>query len=504
MLQEPESNPLVTALQPKSTSQDEVKTSPPENDSKPKYSAVALIILPLALGVAFVIGHHLYNSYLDGKQLNQVGLSQTLIIRIGTAFAFLSKTALAAASFTEVKSRSPPQFSYNATQWTDVNEPGRYGSLLIFFGASSDVQRVGFAAAATGSIIPLAYQNLNETYEMEFNGPAIRCSTANDTLRQAVGDNVYASATSADGQPSYWSWAGADDHGITQPLSLDDLYNQHTHLDSSGTWPSWPYSWDYNDKESARMFVFSSLRSLSQGKRDLGNVTECILHNTSYSVTINVTNGVTSFTTTKLIFHEGIPALSSHDIYGNKSLAHDFTIFSYQAIMDTFNKLLVGYSRDLNGVIHATYSSFERTDIDWTTLEGTQRDLEILFQNMTLSMFSAPSLLLNSSSASPQIPVTVTTYPLTYDYDAKDLWTAYGISTAIALIATIFGAKSVIMNNASFSLKFSTGMRIVKISGLYHLLDDKDDGSGDVPRELARTKLRLNDHGSSLSEEEQS
>jgi len=51
----------------------------------------------LTIGVSTGIGQHFYYTYLNGKEVSSVGLSQSWVINISTAFAFLFKTCLVAA-----------------------------------------------------------------------------------------------------------------------------------------------------------------------------------------------------------------------------------------------------------------------------------------------------------------------------------------------------------------------------------------------------------------------
>lgn len=59
----------------------------------PRWKAFTTIIVSLVFGIIFALGHHCMNSYLNGKQVTDVPISQSWISRFGTAFAFLVKTA---------------------------------------------------------------------------------------------------------------------------------------------------------------------------------------------------------------------------------------------------------------------------------------------------------------------------------------------------------------------------------------------------------------------------
>ncbi|KAJ8121925.1 hypothetical protein ONZ43_g1746 [Nemania bipapillata] len=486
---------------------------------KSDYAAVVANIFAISAGVAFAVGHDRYNSYLNGKQVDQISVSQDWITRIGTAFAWLVKTGLTTAVATayvqrlwtnlrtrsfevqhvdtlmeapnnafafldprpwirvpellvmgaaiwiiplaavispgtltvvyspvsQVQSLTVPQLSYNSSTWASI---GPVSSDMQFWGASADVQRTGFAAATTGEIVGLPYQYLNESYHLDLSGPAIQCSTANDTVRNATQYNIKSNWGSG-GFFGYWAWVGNDDHGITS----NNFSSSSSNLQTDGTW----LTIDTNSDDAARFFVVSSLGATHGNQAFFGNVSECLLYNASYSVDVNITNGASLVAIKSLTMNEKLPG-QGRSSSGLGLTDAERTHYSYQSVMDAFGKLLVGYGYTQNGVTETTYSSFLRTYVDWTTLEQTQSDLESLFQNMTLSMLSASNLLLNSTQAS-QVPVTITTYPLIYLYQPKDLWIAYGVSIGVTLIATLVGLQSFFVNGAGYSSKFSTSAK---------------------------------------------
>jgi len=91
------------------SSDEEARASPPEqlatDEKKPtpssqmfgKRSAYTLMFGLLLLAVLVAVGHHLFYVYLDGRELNEVVLPQTWVIRVGNAFAFLFKLSLVSA-----------------------------------------------------------------------------------------------------------------------------------------------------------------------------------------------------------------------------------------------------------------------------------------------------------------------------------------------------------------------------------------------------------------------
>ncbi|KAI0188303.1 hypothetical protein EV127DRAFT_343074, partial [Xylaria flabelliformis] len=499
-----------------------------------------------------------YNLYLDGKQVDQINISQDVVIQVGTAFAFLVKTGLTAAVVTSYIQRvwanlktqsfevrhvdtmmgapsdvfalldprpwirvpglallgiaiwcipltavvtpgtltvithpdsrtenlSVPQLSYDSSTWTDTSPPGL--NQAEFYGASKAVEWAGLESAITGEILKIpSYQYFNQSYRIAFNGPAIRCSNANDTVRSAAKERVEILSAKNITDLSYLSWAGTDDHGFLTPISDSNT------IGLSGVFSSSPYSpLDIRSSNTCRIFFYATSNPVGNAGYPAGfkvsnNVSECLLYNTLYDVNFDFTNGVSSLTIKNLTYEEKIPLVTQTSTPSPIDGALS-TRLSYLAVMSVFGSQLVGFAGD--GTV--LYTSFQRTLVDWSTLEGTQRGLERLFQNMTLSM-----LLLSNSTQSPQIPVTITTYPLTYRYKRRDPWISYGSGILVALVVTSIGINSVMMNSASYSAKFSTSMRVVKNVGLHHLLKDDDDGSDQIPKTLAKARVKINGDG---------
>jgi hypothetical protein len=77
-----------------------VSASSSQMQTKPRFpgkkSYITMSFL-LVLGIATAVGQDRYYSYLNGRQVNDLPMSQSWAIRIGTAFAFLFKTSLVAA-----------------------------------------------------------------------------------------------------------------------------------------------------------------------------------------------------------------------------------------------------------------------------------------------------------------------------------------------------------------------------------------------------------------------
>jgi len=274
-----------------------------------------------------------------------------------------------------------PQLSYNESTWA-VHGP--ISSDLTFWSASTDMQRAGFAAAVTGQVVGALHTYANQTYALDFNAPAIQCSAANDTVQAAAKEFFNFSYESGGQHLAFYSWVGGDVHDVQSQVNASSS-------SGTGTDSNWQ-SLDMVSTDAARIFILSTLDS----NVDLDNmVTECVLHNATYSVDFAVQGGVPSAVVSQLTINEGLPALQSLGVSPNSEMGYNSTRFSYQSVMDVFGKLLVGYARAQSQVegTEVYYSSFERTSVDWQDKIQMGADLETLFQNITLSLFSNSNLL---------------------------------------------------------------------------------------------------------------
>lgn len=63
----------------------------------PVIKALLGMLSLLVLGTLAAVGQHLFYSYVNGKHVTDVKISQDWVIRVGTAFAFLFQTVLVTA-----------------------------------------------------------------------------------------------------------------------------------------------------------------------------------------------------------------------------------------------------------------------------------------------------------------------------------------------------------------------------------------------------------------------
>ncbi|TRX88869.1 hypothetical protein FHL15_010212 [Xylaria flabelliformis] len=178
-------------------------------------------------------------------------------------------------SDSRIENLSVPQLSYDSSTWTDAT-PGS-NQAEFYGGASKAVEWASLESAITGEILKISsYQHLNQSYRIAFNGPAIRCSNANDAVRRAAKERVEILSAKNITDLSYLSWAGADDHGFLTPIK--DSYTV-------------------------------GLSGYPAGFKVSNNVSECLLYDTLYDVNFEFTNGVSSLTIKNLTYNEKIPSV---------------------------------------------------------------------------------------------------------------------------------------------------------------------------------------------------
>lgn len=115
--------------------------------------------------------------------------------------------------------------------------------------------------------------------------------------------------------------------------------------------------------------------------------------------------------------------------------------------------------------------------------------IEELFQNMTLSLFSSPSFLIEDPR-----PVNVTTMRTQniYIYSSKRLVLSYVIALILALFSSICGLLAIRQNGASYSNRISTFLRVAVQQDLYSLIPPDDQrGADPLPRSIANAKFDL-------------
>lgn len=247
--------------------------------------------------------------------------------------------------------------------------------------SSSSIRRLAYAAASSWQpvSVPSAFQN--QSYSLEFIGPGVKCSAANQTLIRNVTLSYGTSVTWEISSTIFGSWVGGDQ----QAMGLGQTGSDFLTLDKTSS-------------DGARIYImtntghtpYRNITSPSGYATFLVNLTECVLYNATYQVSFDF---AFPYQTRQVSISDWLNPVStattpSHEPFIGVNLA-------YALMMDTFGGLLVGRS-DWDGRRGGNWTiatSFDIINIDWSNWTAVQSGLEQLFQNFTLSLMSEPSLM---------------------------------------------------------------------------------------------------------------
>ncbi|OAL43468.1 hypothetical protein IQ07DRAFT_292964 [Pyrenochaeta sp. DS3sAY3a] len=375
-------------------------------------------------------------------------------------------------------------------------DPHTYGNLQTsvradYVGPSPDTLRTAFGTAMTGQILNIEQKQPNMTYNLEFLGPALRCDHADDALISEVFTSYKRYLSRIENQYRYIAWVPSK--GSPGNLSFATGETMKT-LDMVST-------------DAAHIFVIPNTTiagPISIGGIQIGSdddhyayqdLLDCKLYNASYRANFNLTFPTQSINieSRKLLNPVNVSVDITDWRYRKGPADTIAQRICYQSIMDSFGRLLAGYEWWRDGFVMTQRTSWNMMAIDWTTRDGAQEGLEILFQNITLSMLSTSSLIMNSTIAAKN-PVTVRlrTSMNLYSYSAKDLLLSYGIACGAAILSTILGIYGIWRNGGvGYQSQFSTFIRTTRNPILTDLIDPDDHGTEPLPKNLAEVRIIL-------------
>ena len=248
------------------------------------------------------------------------------------------------------------------------------------------IYKLAYNTAASGQPVALSSEFQNETYSLTFDGPAVKCASAAESLIRNM--SLYYDTNKLGGVAyQYVSW-------VPRYKPAPARFNAHPNL------PSFDTTLDQASGEVASIFVMtntgywnntipSQAYNISDHAMVL-NVTECQLYNATYEVdfSFQYPNQTRKVSISKWLNPVRPPTVHLGRNQASNAAASSW--LSYLCIMQAFGKLLVGYSTNSQYDLasFATYSSWQIMDIDWSKGPAVQSGLESLFQNLTLSMLS--------------------------------------------------------------------------------------------------------------------
>lgn len=276
-----------------------------------------------------------------------------------------------------------PRLSFSTNGW--VSTLPTNGN-LAYEEPSAAVKRVTFASATSDGILPIPHKFVNMSYVLEFPAPAIQCARANDTIVKAVRSTLSKNAGSG-GSVHFLAWAG------DSPLVVPVLRPNSTWIPSEP--PSGTLDMGSGSADAARLFFMSAEGTSASDQNVWRNVTECLLYNATYTTRFSFSGSATQRVEMENITLDSrLSALNRPEDTLRGSTPAERQHMAYQAVMDAFGQLFVGAEFGKGPQFAQTYgTSFRLTRVRWIEPEETQRDLEDLFRNVTLSMLTSGGLV---------------------------------------------------------------------------------------------------------------
>ena len=283
-----------------------------------------------------------------------------------------------------------PQPAYNATYFGNIT----YEDNIVTAGAL--LYKLAYNTAAAGQPVALSSEFQNETYSLTFDGPAVKCVSASQSLVQKM-SKIFDTNKLGGSAYQYASWVPGKGNEPAMPGP--------SALEWTPTLGHFGSTLDETSDDAARIFVMTNTgywtkTVLSQADNYTDhamvlNVTECQLYNATYEVdfAFQYPNQTRHISISKWL-HPIPPPTWDFGYNYRSSNATASKLLSYMCMMQAFGKLLVGYSKNsqYDQASLAKYSSWQIMDIDWSRGPAVQSGLEALFQNLTLSMLSNDNL----------------------------------------------------------------------------------------------------------------
>jgi hypothetical protein len=417
------------------------------------------------------------------------------------------------------------------------------------------ISRLATTTAYQGSVPDHRTAYPNSTYEVQFNAPAVQCRPlAPDIMwgfNRAAGCNFTRNAASPGRNCSqsnpYIAWVPETSSMV--PFGNGTLKNGLLPLDAEmeSLEPLKDYSKNYlGSYRDSPASIFVATRNLEPPMYRGWDVLNCSLFNASYTVhESSDSNSLSEPLLSEVRVLDSVPfnTRTSRKMSEQRS-ASDAILFSYTALMECLNRLLVGSIvsdwSDLDNVqyidedrlkfqnpnLMATLLGFSTELLPYLTRRETKgsdyrpKDLqstiiyedenstvsmpsealdstsynksiasgiEQLFQNFTLALFNDARFLRDSDEP---VNITVSYTRNIYSYSSRNLLLSYGVALSLTLLASLAGCLAIFFNRASYTNKFSTIMRTT--AGFEDLVHETDrTGADPLPKHLAKARIHI-------------
>jgi hypothetical protein len=371
-------------------------------------------------------------------------------------------------------------------------------------GPSGDLYSVALGSVSRRDVLSIPAPNQNSSYELSFFGPSLSCnnlsaedfSTFNTSLTEAYNTHslpgmhtILGGTESSYNEASlalkYNAWVGTnEDYGVNYNLS-----NPYWNNDTNTTI-------DPNHPRSANIIYFY-LSSMPQ--QDVSVLVACHLHNATYNVGFSFENSQQSINVRSVTVKEAVPYNATVDSedpnYGN---------IVYSSVLYAFNNIVVATATNDTGTeapnvlyyggpvsVSALRDFIEAEPPTKLSADAVINTLQEIFQNITLSTMTSPSLRLPNSQAKAIKTKTWHSVNI-YIYEPTNLYIAYGCALLASSLCVLWGLYVLLRRNrVSYSVSFSTILRTTRRSEIDGIVNvDARKGNNPVPKAMKGVKLR--------------
>lgn len=454
-----------------------------------------------------------------------------------------------------VVSMPAPDFSMQAFAQLAVDSSARI-STPYYQAPRFGVQQLANTVASLGSLLDFPAPAPNSSYSLNFYAPALQCTEYDDTVRKAVftamsnvvGCSISAAQgaldketnmSSCDYSPIYMSWVPDYTHHISSyNYTEDDVFDQ------GGTFHFEKTIGQYGKvpgEEPASLAVGVQTISQAMFTDQPWTVLNCSLHNATYTVHVNITDGAQDIKVVSRTLTNPVGYLPNATVTSNASEDSQFSMFhrdltriAYYSLFDALGRLLVGQmttwsdydedqqsvsqtsimttnlvdSAELSNLYHnmefcgmganSSTCSVDEYGVNNSTAPSTRplsMAIEQLFENMTLSLFSDARYLTGPGSEnSLKTNVTIFLPQNRYVYTQWRLIAPYTAAVVLSLLASLVGLRALYSNGVSYGDRFSTVLRMTrqaKLEGDFEGEEKKLVGADPLPPALGNAKVWL-------------
>ncbi|PTD02245.1 hypothetical protein FCULG_00012106 [Fusarium culmorum] len=409
--------------------------------------------------------------------------------------ATLTVTLSSQPNITDVDTRlSIPDYSKADTFgiWTDI----RGGDYLV---PSTYVSRLLLSVASLGSILTVPAPFPNSSYALDFYGPTLSCDIPkNRNFSEQVKNFIFSSSW-----PDAYAFVGfVPTYGRGPVYNFDDTEENYAYMGLRSALNSSLVT----TAAAAKLYVAVPDGLRFNGDTYWANKTiECQLYNSSFAINFTFNNGQQNirYKSKQLNRVATLDPSTSHKMDRNYRRATE----AYLSLMGAMGQFLLGrlttYTNGspVSAQTQIRSSVLMDTNEMYNLKEGRPESmignismsdaLEDLFTNFTISLFSHPRFLQNSSAAT-NLPVTYSTAQNAFSYEPRNLLAAYGVGLLLAWAIVIVGLLCIKSASASYGSSFSTILRTTRNPDIDKIVPAAETtGAEPLSKHLSNVRLVL-------------